>query len=219
MSLGDDEQKNGSEIGSGTDDQGTEGQDLLGGIDLGGDQTPEDTAAEQSVEQEPPPVETQAQEAPSEEDLSLEPSGETPDAQTTEPDRSSPKIVELPELKKLTDEELGGVHISTLNTLPPGKQLIKTLGLVQAVELVQARRIQELKLEAGLEAVVRKLRQAAVDHDGNAVLGINISLTPLGQLYPDSVWISACGTCCLLKSRKPKKKKSILSDDTEVDPQ
>lgn len=138
-----------------------------------------------------------------------------PEEPTSPPQLSSPdtpadevsKIVKLPELKKLSQEAQDDIHVSTLATVPPGYRLIKTLGLVQTAVLLQAKRIQELRLQKGMQDVIFQLKEEAVAQEGNAVLGIQISVTPLGQLYPDSVWITGSGTCCIIeryKKRPPK---------------
>jgi septal ring-binding cell division protein DamX len=199
-------------------DQPLEGEDLLSGIDLGGEAVePEADSApetEDSSEQiESPELETEAETMESDTEASSESSTPAPEEDT--------HIVEISELKKLDEEAASEIYVSTLNTLPPGFKLLKTLGLVQTAILLQARRIQELRLQTGMQDVIHQLKEEAASTEGNAIVGIQISVTPLGQLYPDSVWITAMGTCAVIERRKPTKKKtkaSTPSDNDDVDP-
>ena len=167
------------------------GGDLLGGdIDLGSEEQPKEPLPEATATQSPTPS-TEASEI------------HKPPAPETQSDEIS-KVVRLPELKKLTQEAAQNIHVSTLTTVPPGYRLVKTLGLAQTAVLLQAKRIQELRLQKGMQEVIVQLKEEAASQEGNAVLGIQISVTPLGQLYPDSVWITANGTCCVIERRKKR---------------
>jgi len=194
-------------------------ENLLGEIDLSGEGASEDASEpKEETPDEAPPVSEDLLEIPAEQKaLPSDEAAESLESEATEDsDVSEPaleekpgesNVVELPELKKLNEQDAIGLHVSTLNTLPPGWKLVKTVGLVQTAVLLQSKRIQELRIQEGMKSVIHQLKEEAVSENGNAILGIQVSITPLGQLYPDSVWVSATGTCCVIERRKKRPKK------------
>ncbi len=176
--------------------------DLLGGLDL-------------------PDEEPSTDETDSDDLVSLQ--DETPGDSETEPSSieneitseqepvATPSAEQPPTTKpsdEIAQEFIASVSTSTLASAPPGYRVTQHLGLIHVAVLRQSPRIEDMPIQDGLDEAVHELKKQAVAKDGNAIIGIHVNVTPLGQLYPDSVWICATGTCCRIVPRARRNKSS-----------